>query len=283
MNVAHNNQFLVSVIIPCFNHARHLSETLESLLSQDHANWEGLIVDDGSTDNSGEVAGQYAKKDSRFKYIYQHNQGLPSARNNGIKQAQGDFIQFLDADDLITPDKLSAQLHTFESNPTLDIVYSRYVCFSDQERNKTWTYSRVLINGNPVLDFAAQWEKELSIPIHCFLYRKGCFDKWGLFDERFIFGKEDWDLHLRFAAGKAQFGFADGPAAKYRVSNESMVRKDPGKMVKGRLMLYRKYVFGRYTAWAVRFVFMKRFVDEYTPGTAFLRRIKAALLCAHKH
>src|SRR5690606_9312317 len=85
----------VSVIIPCFNHAHYLSTALESVQDQDHEQIEIIVVDDGSTDNTKEVATKYPN----VKYIYKANAGLPAARNTGIDHSTGKFIVFLDADD----------------------------------------------------------------------------------------------------------------------------------------------------------------------------------------
>ena len=95
---------LVSVITPCYNYAHFLPETAESVLQQKYSPLEYIIVNDGSSDNTEEIAKQYCKQDSRVKYIKQENQGLPSARNTGISMAKGKYILPLDADDTISPD-----------------------------------------------------------------------------------------------------------------------------------------------------------------------------------
>ncbi|WP_057935639.1 glycosyltransferase family 2 protein [Algoriphagus resistens] len=114
----------VSIIIPVFNYGFVLENTLGNLLIQTHENWEAIIVDDGSTDNSREIVAEFIAKDRRFRYFYQENKGVSSARNLGINQATGDFYQFLDGDDLLSPAKLEVQLQHFESNPQLDISYT---------------------------------------------------------------------------------------------------------------------------------------------------------------
>ena len=98
---------LISIVIPCYNYAHHLSETLESVKSQLLEDWECIIIDDGSTDSTPEVSRVYTNADSRFRYYRQENQGLSAARNAGVKKIKGRFVQFLDADDLISPEKFS--------------------------------------------------------------------------------------------------------------------------------------------------------------------------------
>lgn len=92
---------LVSVIIPCYKQAQYLDEALQSVFNQTYANWECIIVNDGSPDNTAEVANWWLEKDRRFRYLIQENAGLSSARNSGIDYATGEFILPLDADDKI--------------------------------------------------------------------------------------------------------------------------------------------------------------------------------------
>lgn len=268
-----NEKYLISVVVPCFNYAHFLPETLDSLLAQTYRNWECIIVDDGSTDNTKEVAEEYAEKDKRFRYIYQENKNAPSARNNGIRNAKGDFIQFLDSDDFITEDKFLVQVSAYEKNRDADIIYSEYICFDNDDRNKTWIYSRVLLKGDPAYDFASQWEKKLSIPIHCFLYKKSCFERWGSFDEKFISGNEDWDLHLRFAIGNAKYLFTKGQMAIYRVSRKSKVRSNPKKMHTSKRILLKKFLFHPQTSLYLRTVFLRRYLFEI-----FFGRTRALVL-----
>ncbi len=111
----------VSVIIPCYNHAHYLSYALESVLAQTYNDWEAIVVDDGSTDNTAEVTAQF--NDPRIRYIYQNNQGLSSARNTGIYASLAGAIALLDADDVWEADYLEKMLPTLESNPEAAAVY----------------------------------------------------------------------------------------------------------------------------------------------------------------
>lgn len=101
---------LVSIVVPIYNVENYLEECLDSLINQTYKNIEVLMVNDGSNDNSGDIAQQYSKKDSRFKYIYQENQGLSAARNTGIKESKGDYISVIDSDDWVEPDYVEAML-----------------------------------------------------------------------------------------------------------------------------------------------------------------------------
>lgn len=119
------NDQLVSVIIPVYNYERYLGEAIESVLSQTYKNLEVIVVDDGSTDRSGEVAKSFA--DKGVKYRHQVNAGIGPARNQGVELAQGSFIAFLDADDRWPEEKTELQLRAFENDPALEMVFGQAV------------------------------------------------------------------------------------------------------------------------------------------------------------
>lgn len=252
---------LVTIIVPTYNHGRVIGETLESVIAQRVKDWECIVVIDGSTDETEAVCRQYAERDRRVRYTMKNNSGLASARNDGLRLAKGDHIQFLDSDDLLHPDKLANQLRVFQDDPQADAVYGEYACFNDGQFNEQWTYSRVQLQDDALQDFVANWERGLSIPIHCFLYRKSCFGRWGGFDERFTCGKEDWDLHLRFARAGARFRFQPGVGAYYRVAAGGMARdKVLSRRFKG--ILLRKHLFSRTLSLRLRSILFRRYLKE---------------------
>ena len=114
---------LVSVIIPVYNYDRYLGEAVESVLSQTYQHLEVIVVDDGSTDHSGEVARNFA--DRGVRYCQQVHSGIGPARNKGVELAQGDFLAFLDSDDRWPLEKLERQLQAFESDPALEMVFGQ--------------------------------------------------------------------------------------------------------------------------------------------------------------
>src|SRR5258708_7235502 len=114
---------LVSVVIASHNYAHFIPQTLDSVLAQTYPNWECIVVDDGSTDNTREVVERYADADQRIRYLWQENQRLAAARNRGIANSSGEYLQFLDADDLIEPGKFERQVGVLEHHPEIDIVY----------------------------------------------------------------------------------------------------------------------------------------------------------------
>lgn len=108
---------MVSVITPTYNCARFIAETIRSVQSQSYSNWEMIIVDDCSTDNTKDIVAQYQKEDSRIQYhCLPHNSGAAEARNEALRRAKGKWIAFLDSDDLWTPDKLEKQINFMVRN-----------------------------------------------------------------------------------------------------------------------------------------------------------------------
>ena len=101
---------LISIIVPVYNTELYLEETIQSVLRQTYQNWELLMVDDGSTDDSASICKAFTKQDPRIHYLYKTNGGQASARNLGIKKSKGDWLAFLDSDDLWTEEKLSSQI-----------------------------------------------------------------------------------------------------------------------------------------------------------------------------
>lgn len=115
----------VSIITPCYNASRFISQTIDSVLSKTFTDWEMIIVDDGSKDDSSEIVEKYVKKDSRIRLIQQPNGGSANARNHGIREATGRYIALLDADDLWLPQFLEKQIEFMKEKKAI-CVYSSY-------------------------------------------------------------------------------------------------------------------------------------------------------------
>jgi glycosyltransferase involved in cell wall biosynthesis len=203
---------LVSIIIPCYNYGWLLPETLESVLKQSHAEWECLIIDDGSSDNTKQVSEAFASKDDRIRYIYQVNGGMSNARNNGLRLAKGEYIQFLDSDDLLAPDKLSIQVAFLYENSDVDIVYSDVRFFQHEDanvisrsfdmRDTPWV-RRVEGTGEVIVGPLIEFN---DIVINSPLTRASLIHKAGLFDE-YLRSVEDWEFWVRCAINGANFKY----------------------------------------------------------------------------
>ncbi len=214
----------VSVIIPTFNCARYLPEALDSVLAQNCADFETIVVNDGSTDDTDQVMAVY--KD-RVRYICQENRGVGAARNTGIRYARGEYAVFLDADDLILPDKLQLHATYLESHADIDVVYSNGYLFhenSDAQEDRQLFSACGMLNkslGAPA-DPLRILAFENAFPIHAAMVRLRCVREVGGFDEaRCLMTIADWDLWYRLA-GKCKFQYLDAVLVKYRDVKNSM-------------------------------------------------------------
>jgi glycosyltransferase involved in cell wall biosynthesis len=219
----------VSVIIPCYNYAHFLEDAVGSVLDQTYNNWECLIIDDGSTDNTQEVASKLVEKDLRIKYFYQGNMGLTASRNRGFALSQGEYIQFLDADDMIHPRKLQEQVEILDHAQAIGVSYTNYQTFKDDLSILTGRYSHLTLGDHPLEDFLFKWERGLSIPIHAALFRRSVFEKHEKPFVEELRAKEDWVMWVQLASEGVSFHFLDKDYCYYRVHGFSNT-KDYKKM-----------------------------------------------------
>lgn len=205
---------LVSVIIPCYNYAHYLRDAVASVLRQkgDNLDLEIIVVDDGSKDTTPAVAQELG---SRIRYIRQDNQGLSAARNTGIREAKGDFLVFLDADDLLGPDNLQSHLDNFAAHPELDLSVS--ICVNLQE-NTSKGYLWPLKSAH--LDMHLCYSN--ISPVHTFMLKSQTAHDVGFFDPDFA-ACEDQDYWLRCAALGKGFGINLQSFVVYRLHAGSMV------------------------------------------------------------
>ena len=180
----------VSVIIPCYNQAIFLPKAIASLQAQTLEEWECIIVDDGSTDHTAEVASNLALQDSRIRLLQKINGGSASARDLGLQHAQGKYVQFLDADDWLDPEKLARQVALMERE-NLDISYTAY-CSENSNGHRTKPRS-VKLNLYKIL---VRWGLGASVPIHSFLYRTDFIKKHRLTFQNPCRFREDWRWHI---------------------------------------------------------------------------------------
>jgi glycosyltransferase involved in cell wall biosynthesis len=199
---------LVSVVIATYNMARFLPLALRSALDQSYENMEVLVIDDGSQDDTQAAMAPF-RGDHRVRYIFQQNGGQASAKNHGIRQAQGEYVAFLDADDLWTPDKLERQMPLFLRSPAVGIVYSRVACIDEAGRE-------LRIEGYDLFRGRVSGPLLISnfIGFGTSVVRKECFDRLGSFDESIGMGI-DYDLWLRFST-QYEFDYVDRPLLRYR-------------------------------------------------------------------
>jgi len=180
----------VSVIIPTFNRGWILHEAIDSVLAQDYVNWELIVVDDGSTDNTAEILGGYR---DRLTVLAQHNQGVSAARNRGIQAAAGELIAFLDSDDLWLPQKLSRQVEFFNDRRDALICQTEEIWI----RNGRRVNPKVRHQKPSGMIFERSLELCLVSP-SAVMIRPRLFDRVGFFDES-LPACEDYDLWLRIS------------------------------------------------------------------------------------
>lgn len=244
----------VSIIVPCFNQASFLPKAIASLQAQTFKNWECIVVDDGSTDNTAEVVANMALKDARIRLVQQLNGGSASARDKGLKEAKGEYIQFLDADDTLAPEKLERQVALMEQEG-LDISYTAF-CSEDSQGQQTRPRTQAL-NLTKIL---TKWGLGASTPIHAFLYRADfiCRNKIRFKSDCLV--REDWKWHITcFAANPKHAALPDYCGAIY-YQNESGKTGSYIKMQEGNFA-FMAYMAGRLKGWKA-FLWTYRLSEE---------------------
>ncbi len=208
----------VSVCIPSYNYAGYLSETLDSILAQTFSDYEIIVVDDASTDDSQAIAESYAGKYPNTVRVFTHagrvNKGISATCNLAIEQARGEYLAWLGADDSWYPDKLACQVSELDLNPEVGLTY----CYADivdskgektgerMGRDMTHNLLPMLVAGNFVPHLTA-------------FHRRACLEKTGYYDETLQYS--DWEMWLKMG-NFFRFSFIDHPLAKYRVHGVNM-------------------------------------------------------------
>ena len=201
---------MVSVIVPAYNRRETLGATLDSLLAQTHAEWEAIVVDDGSADGTAALAEEYGHRDPRVRVHRQPNGGVSRARNNGLALASAPWTFFLDADDWIVPDAFERLLAAAAADPTADAVFGGYVRVDDEGRE----LQRQLPEHAD--DLFPLFARTCAISIHACLVKRDLLRRVGGFDESLV-TCEDWDLWQRIARVGGRFARIPDYIAYYRM------------------------------------------------------------------
>lgn len=227
---------MISIVVPVYNTEKYLDEAIGSVLAQTFSDWELLLVDDGSTDNSATICKKYVDQDSRIRYIHKSNGGQASARNLGIKNARFEWIAFLDSDDLWAPEKLETQIGEIEKEKP-DFLYSAgYEMFEDRNVAYNWYFKK--FKGD---DFFQILYRSCMVNCNTVLVSKKLLIETGLFDEnQLLRGVEDWDLWMRLAKkSKVVFG-SEKKLAYYRIHGDG-IHLQKARIYIGKLNVYSKY------------------------------------------
>ena len=229
--VAATNLPEVSVIMPAYNAAAYVAEAIASVLAQTWRDWELIVVDDGSTDDTAAVVDRFG---GLIHHIYQENQGGSAARNRAIEASTGEFIAFLDADDLWLPEFLETQINRLKSNPSAGVAYSWW-CYVDARGQLLPESGRPRNRGQLLPELVMR----NVFPLIAALMRRQCIEQVGLFDEQ-LQEDENWDLWLRIARAGCAFELSPHMLAKYRVHgrNKSMAIQ---RMERNQLAVLNKF------------------------------------------
>lgn len=223
---------IISIIVPCYNQAQFLSETLQSIFEQTLQNWECIIVNDGSVDDTEEVSKRWCEKDCRFKYFYKENGGLADARNYGIRRALGNWILPLDSDDKIGKKYLDLSVQAIKKNSELNLIYCKAEIFGIS--SSPWNLSdynyRKLLFANMIFCSA--------------IFKKEDWTRVNGYDTELKKGREDWEFWINILSERSLVLKLDYVGFFYRRKEESMdlsLNKDKEAKCQTENYIYKKH------------------------------------------
>jgi glycosyltransferase involved in cell wall biosynthesis len=240
----------ISVIIPTYNRAQYITHALDSVLCQTFPDYEIIVVDDGSTDNTQDILKKY---EGKIKTIRQDNQGISKTRNRGIQMAKGEYIAFLDSDDYWAPEKLKEQIQVLDSYPKVGIVYARMPIINKQGEKIGMKPAGV--SGKNFKELLEVWG---DIPTSTVMTRRDCFDKAGLFESS-LEPMEDIDMWIRIARFYDLYEIENKVLAYYRRHDEQ-ITTNKSKVYTGLLRIYTK-IYNTYPE-APRDLMIRRIVEN---------------------
>lgn len=238
-----NDKPYVSIIIPTYNRAYCILDSIKSVLNQTYPYFELLIIDDGSNDNTEEVV--CAIDDARVQYFkMQQNSGASAARNYGVSLAKYDYISFQDSDDEWTPDKIEKEMEMMFSGPDVGLVYCQMKCINMLSDLKSEDDNYLIPDEGVPYSYRSghifdQLLKANFIGLPTILVKKECIENLGGFDESFH-ALEDWELILRIAKNNV-IGYVDEPLHIYKMGNDESVSKNSTVFWEARCKILGKY------------------------------------------
>lgn len=239
----------VSIIVPAYNAGEYLAETLDSVMAQTFKDWECIVVNDGSMDNTAQVAAEYCLRDARFVFIDRENRGVAAARNTAVAVAKGEFLLPLDADDMIAPSYIEKALAVFDARPDVRLVYCRARFFGATKGE--W----------PLPEYSYEDIVHTNCIFCTSLFRRSDAVAAGLYDESFRSGYEDWDFLLRFIGKDSVVVRLDEELFFYRQHPHTSVNTEARRNEKPIIeRIARKYpdIYGPYRKNIIRDIRRKR-------------------------
>jgi len=224
----------VSVVIPTYNYARYVPEAIDSVLAQSFEELEIIVVDDGSTDKTAEVLRAFG---GQLRVIRQERRGLSAARNTGIRAARGQYLAFLDSDDLWLPEKVSLQVARLDAEPEVGLVYAETLLFDDSTPATLTPHSYWA--SHPSGKILPWLVRQNVIPSPTPMVRRELFERVGLFDET-LSACEDWDMWIRIGR-VCEIAYVNRVLAKYRQHRENMSLDSDRLMMNGLRVLEKAF------------------------------------------
>lgn len=211
---------LVSIVITTFNRSKLLARALDSALKQTFNDLEVIVIDDGSTDNTRAMVEIYAKEDPRIKYFFQENKGVVGAKNAGIKESHGDYIAFLDSDDIWMPEKLAKQVATLKADKDIGLVYSNARIITNEGAATGKIYIKTHEKSIATDEYFQRMIIRDFIPLSSIIVRREVFSTCGLIREDFH-GSDDYEWLLRLLSNGVKFSYIDEVLMEYRLTHNS--------------------------------------------------------------
>jgi glycosyltransferase involved in cell wall biosynthesis len=263
----------VGVIVPAFNAAKTLPAALDSVAAQSFDDWQILLVDDGSTDNTAEVVAPYIERfGEKILYIQQENRGLPAARNTAVRASTTEFLALLDADDVWLPSRLAESVKVLQERPQAGLAYGVIASIDMEGRiGATFEPNRSNAEGRiaPYI-----YMRKVDLPCPTMTFRRSCIDEVGLFDET-MRATEDRDLWLRIAQ-RHEVAFIPRLLAYYRVSPSSM-SADPQRMFLSQMQFIEKNYGTPGCGWLARRTALSQCYRQRAEALSIRRHPGAAL------
>lgn len=227
----------VDIIIPAYNAAKYLPDALDSVAAQEFDDWQIVLVDDGSTDNTAEVIAPYRERfGAKMTYVRQTNRGLPAARNTAIRNSSSEYLALLDADDVWLPCRLAESVRALREHPNAGVAYGG-ITLIDSEGRPGQSFLGDEKNANPKIATEI-YTREIHLPCPTVTFRRRCVEQVGLFDES-MRATEDRDMWLRIAQ-RWDAIFVPKVLACYRVSPNAMSQNSE-RMLTAQLQFIAKH------------------------------------------
>jgi glycosyltransferase involved in cell wall biosynthesis len=275
---------LVSIIIPCYNAAPWLAATLESALAQTWPATEIIVINDGSRDDSLTVAGNFAARGVRV--IDQPNRGASAARNHGLREARGEFIQFLDADDLISPDKIAAQMELLRTRPAGTLASCAWGRFQADPATAQFVDEAVFRDFAPVDFLVLAGDTGAMMHPSCWLVPRAVADRAGPWDEALSLN-DDGEYFCRVLLASAGIAHSPAGCSYYRSGLAGSLSQQRGERARRSQFRSLELIITRLLATEdsprtrrAAANYFQRFIHDFFPAPTDLMRVAAAQVAA---